>query len=50
MALMVIYILLGLMTCAMFISILIMVKEGFYKKKKETIKIYTNDEIDILGI
>ncbi len=47
---MTIFVLMGIMSVAFIVSILIIIREAFYKHKKETVKIYSNDEIDIYGI
>jgi hypothetical protein len=50
MAQLVIYILMGIVSVPLILSLFIIAKEAFYKKRKETVKVYSNDEIVIKGL
>lgn len=45
-----IIILIGLLIGALFLSIVVIVKENFYRKKIEMGRVFTNDEIEITGV
>lgn len=44
-----IIILIGLLIGALFLSVVVIVKENFYRKKIEMGRVFTNDEIEVTG-